>query len=283
MRLLVALASVQLAAAGVYPGITTDNHTCARARPILSCSPQAQPQKVDDTCCVETYGGLLVATQFWSLYTGREHEGQVYPKNSWTIHGLWPDFCNGSYTQYCDLSRQYDPRPDNTPRGTPVPPYKGEPIDRWFAASGKRDLLAYMNRHWIAQRDRNWVLWAHEFSKHATCFSTFQTECYGPKAAEHADLFDFFETVVRFQRALPTFRWLAEASIRPSNRTAYTLADVQRALTRGFGLGVARVYGRPQEALAKKLAADAAGGRLSTCAAAKGAIWYHQRASHSER
>lgn len=40
------------------------------------------------------------------------------------------------------------------------------------------DLLAYMNKFWISQNEPNWILWAHEFSKHATCYSTFQTECY---------------------------------------------------------------------------------------------------------
>ncbi|PNY26066.1 Ribonuclease Le2 [Tolypocladium capitatum] len=313
-------ALAQLASAGLYPGITPDNHTCALVDPVLSCSCDAEPGEVADTCCTETYGGLLVATQFWSTFTGRESKGQIYPKDSWTIHGLWPDFCDGSYTQYCDLSRQYDPQPapnttDGTPHGTPVPPYKGEAIDNWFEPYGKLDLLAYMNKFWVNQYNPNWVFWAHEFSKHATCYSTFQKECYGPKAAEHADLFEFFETVITFQRTLPTFEWLSQADIKPSNKTRYTLCDMQQALTDGFGLApflgcsgprynetaagegsldngrtelnevwyYYNVYGRPQSAHGKKLAADASGGQLTTCAEAKGAIWYYERAEGSER
>jgi ribonuclease T2 len=63
--------------------------------------------------CSETYGGLLLSTQFWTVYTGLEEANppQKLPAESWGVHGLWPDFCNGSYTQYCDLSRQYDPEP----------------------------------------------------------------------------------------------------------------------------------------------------------------------------
>ncbi|UNI21776.1 hypothetical protein JDV02_007732 [Purpureocillium takamizusanense] len=320
MLLLLLAVAPPPASAGLYPGITADNHTCALVDPVLSCSCKATPGKVADTCCTETYGGLLVATQIWNTFTGLESKGQIYPKDHWTIHGLWPDFCNGSYTQYCDLSRQYDPKPapnttDGTPHGVPVPPYAGEPIDAWFAPHGKLDLLAYMNRYWVSQYDPNWVFWAHEFSKHATCYSTFQTECYGPKATPHGDLFDFFETVIRFQRELPTFDWLAAAGVRPSNRTAYTLSRIQGALTRGFdglvpflgcsgprynetdagrGSGDAgrtvlgevwyyyHVYGRPQEAHAKKLAADAAGGSLSTCAKAKDAVWYYERSQGSE-
>lgn len=29
------------------------------------------------------------------------------PTNKWTIHGLWPDKCDGTYESYCDSSRAY--------------------------------------------------------------------------------------------------------------------------------------------------------------------------------
>jgi ribonuclease T2 len=70
--------------------------------PYLSCSRHANPA-FTDSCCTETFGGLVLSTQFWDTYTGLEAEGQVLPRDTWTLHGLWPDFCNGSYTQYCDL------------------------------------------------------------------------------------------------------------------------------------------------------------------------------------
>lgn len=76
---------------------------------VLSCSANANPAKVD-SCCAETFGGLLLSTQYWDTYTGLESQGQLLPPNQWTLHGMWPDFCNGSFTQYCDLNRQYDPR-----------------------------------------------------------------------------------------------------------------------------------------------------------------------------
>lgn len=126
---------------------------------------------------------VQMQTQFWNAHTGREAEGQLLPPGAWGIHGLWPDFCNGSYTQYCDLTRQYDPEPSpntttGTPDGTPVPPYRGPPIDAWFAPHGKADLRAWMDEFWVALDQPNWYLWAHEYSKHATCYSTFQKECY---------------------------------------------------------------------------------------------------------
>jgi ribonuclease T2 len=147
---------------------------------------------------------------------------------------------NGSYTQYCDLSRQYDPIPSpNTtnglPNGTVVPVYNGSSIDTFVEAFGRYDLLAWMNKHWIAQTGPNHVLWAHEFSKHATCFSTFDIPCYGPKYVKHQDVVDYFETVIYYYRQLPTWNWLAQHEILPSNTTAYTKSDLEDALTQEYG------------------------------------------------
>ena len=174
---------------------------------MLSCSPQANPSFVlpwlvfslqfpnipfssVDSCCAETFGGLILATQYWDTYTGFEAEGQLLPPARWTIHGLWPDFCNGSFTQYCDLNRQYDPSPSpNTTNGlksgTFVPPYNGPDVSTFISAFGKYDLLAYMNKYWVSQGGSSVGFWAHEFSKHATCYSTFDVPCYGPEYVQH--------------------------------------------------------------------------------------------------
>lgn len=72
------------ARAGLYPGLSTENHTCSIQTPVLSCSAGAADPSAVDTCCVETFGGLILATQFWDTYTGREAEGQLLPKDSWT-------------------------------------------------------------------------------------------------------------------------------------------------------------------------------------------------------
>ena len=137
-------------------------------------------------------------------------------------------------------SRQYDPLPSpNTttgkPDGTPVPAYNGSGIGTFLEPFGKHDLLAYMNKYWIAQAQPNSDFWGHEFSKHATCFSSFDVECYGPQYVEHEEVVDFFETAVAYYQNLPTWGWLSAADIRPSNVSAYSFADIQAALTTGFG------------------------------------------------
>ncbi|KAF2009838.1 ribonuclease T2 [Aaosphaeria arxii CBS 175.79] len=304
------------ASAQLYPDQSPLNHTCALQEPLLSCPPQS-PLDVD-SCCVETFGGLVLTTQFWDTYTGRECDGQVLPKDVWTLHGLWPDFCNGSYTQYCDLNRQYDPIPSpNTtnglPNGTVVKPYNGPNIGTFLEPFGKFDLLEYMNTYWVAQNQDNAGFWGHEFSKHATCFSTFNTPCYGPQYREHEEVVDFFETAIKYYKRVPTFKWLAEAEITPSNTTQYSYTAIRDALSSQFGsvpfIGCSgprynttdagkgstdagytklteiwyyeHVYGRPQEV--NTIPVNASATYLTNCAKVDGAIWYHERSEGSEK
>ena len=269
------------------------------------------------------------STQFWDTHSGLEAQGQVYPKNSWTLHGLWPDFCNTSYTQYCDIryvlepntehcsdadSRQYDPSPSpkttTGPNGTlvTVPPYNGPDVGTFVEAFGKYDLLEYMNKYWVNQGAPNSAFWAHEFSKHGTCYSTFDLPCYGPEYVEHEDVIDFFQTAISYYQGLPTFQWLQEAGIVPSNTTKTSLSAVQGALANKFGavpyIGCTgpkyngtndhgstvidevwyyyNVYGRPQNGKAVPVDASIGGLSTSTCATTPGALWYYERTPGSE-
>jgi len=293
------------AAASLYKESSL-NHTCAIQPSFRSCSAYAYPNKTD-SCCTETYGGLLLQTQFWDVWADKD-----LPANTWTLHGLWPDFCNGSYTQYCDLSRQYDPSPSpNTTNGlkngTAVPPYKGPNIGTFLIPFGKYDLLAWMNKFWIAQTGPNADFWGHEFSKHATCYSTFDVPCYGPTYRNHSEVVDFFETVAMYYLRRPTWEWLTRYNIVPSNTTTYSLSQLEYALTSEYGalpyLGCSgprfnetaagknstdngytqlsevwyymHVDGRPQDG--RDIPVDNAG--ASSCAKTPGAIRYLARAS----
>ncbi|KAK1057814.1 hypothetical protein LTR74_013886 [Friedmanniomyces endolithicus] len=305
-------AFITSATASLY-GESDLNHTCILQPDYLSCSKQANPTTVD-SCCVETYGGLVLQTQYWDINTGYEAEGQLLPAYSWTIHGLWPDFCNGSYTQYCDLGRQFDPHPSpNTTNGkrngTAVPAYTGPGISTFLAPFGKLDLLAYMNKYWVSQGSPNSDFWAHEFSKHATCYSTFDIPCYGPEYRQHEDVVDFFQTVVKYFMRFPTWGWLGAHGIYPSNTTTYTLGAMEAALMHEYGavpyLGCSgpdfnltaaganstddggtvldevwyymHTYGRVQDG--QSIPVNQTGS--SSCASAPGAITYPERASGS--
>ena len=66
--------------------------------PELSChNTTAQP----NLCCFNSPGGALLQTQFWDT------NPPTGPDDSWTLHGLWPDNCDGTYEANCDPRRAY--------------------------------------------------------------------------------------------------------------------------------------------------------------------------------
>ncbi|KAG5644612.1 hypothetical protein DXG03_008090 [Asterophora parasitica] len=245
--------------------------SCASQPAVYSCENTAP---IKDTCCSPTPGGLVLATQFWSTYTGLENKKQKLPKGAWTIHGLWPDNCDGSYEQYCDLSRQFDPKPSPAkfPDGTVIPAYKGP---------GRR-------RH---QR----VSYVGQFSKHATCTSTFDVKCYGPSYKKNQDVINYFDAAIRAYHLFPTFDVLAASGIVPSNKTTYSLAQFERALAAQFGttpyLGCTNngtvlsevwyfnhVLGTEQYGSYKPLNSTSPSSCTKT-----GKIWYYERSKNSEQ
>jgi hypothetical protein len=159
------------------------------------------PRRIDSPDPV--LGHLYRTREAGPVVTGRPHMDYSWPVSDSRLALIrpaidadvisWPDFCDGSFTQYCDLSRQYDPKPSpNVTDGHAVPPYTGPGVDTFIEAFGRYDLLHFMNKYWINQGDTNAHFWAHEFSKHATCFSTYDTKCY-KSYVQHEEVIDFFE------------------------------------------------------------------------------------------
>ncbi|KAJ6503318.1 ribonuclease T2-like protein [Mycena vitilis] len=270
----------------LVPNTYPDFSACASEPSVYSCENTTQ---IANTCCSPTPGGLVLQTQFWSTYTGLEKKGQKLPKGSWTIHGLWPDNCDGSYEQYCDATRQYDPAP-----AAGVTPYTGPGVDTFIEEFGRLDLLDYMNKYWINQGGPNKDFWAHEFSKHATCTSTFDVACYGPSYKKNQDVINFFDAVIRAYKQYPTFDMLASFGILPSNTTSYSLGKIQNALksqtaglpyvgctTNGTVLSevwyFSHVYGTEQYGKYKSLDSTTA----STCSSTA-PLWYYERTPASE-
>lgn len=113
---------------------------------------------------------------------------------------------------------------------------------------------------------------------------------------------------------LPTYGWLSARDIRPSNTTTYSLADLQHALSKGFGalpyIGCSgprynataaghgtldngftviseawyyhHVYGKVQRGQGLPVNASINGGSVSNCAKAAGALHYYERTPASE-
>ncbi|KAG6821402.1 hypothetical protein H0H93_014199 [Arthromyces matolae] len=267
--------------------------SCSSQTSVFSCENTAP---IKNTCCSPTPGGLVLLAQYWDTYTGLEKHGQKLPKESWTLHGLWPDNCDGSYEQYCDFSRQYDPAPSPSvlPNGTVVPAWKGPGVDTFIAEFGRQDLLNWMNKYWINQGASNAAMWAHEFSKHGTCTSTFDVKCYGSSYKKHQELINYYDAAIRAFHLYPSYDVLAASGIIPSNKTAYTLNQISTAINTQVGatpyIGCTHngtvlselwyfnhVFGTEQYGTFKPLDSTTP----STCTST-GKIWYYERTPSSE-
>ncbi|KAK9474321.1 ribonuclease T2-like protein [Dipodascopsis tothii] len=167
--------------------------------------PSCHNSTAMDTCCFNAPGGQLLLAQFWNAAPA------IGPEDMWTLHGLWPDHCDGSFDQFCDSSREV------------------ENAEAVLVSMHRYDLVREMHRIWKDRTvDNN--LWVHEWNKHGTCMSTMRPQCYGdnPKANEIA-LIEYYAKAIQVFYSLPTYHVLAERGIVPSYTKKYRRDDVAEA------------------------------------------------------
>ncbi|KAF2717671.1 ribonuclease T2 [Polychaeton citri CBS 116435] len=173
----------------------------------LSCHNSST---VENTCCFNAPGGSLLQTQFWDT------DPAVGPSDSWTIHGLWPDRCDGSYDASCDDARAYSN------------------ISSIISSFGYNDLLSYMQTYWLPNSGTGETFWEHEWGKHGTCVSTLAPSCFSDYQPTEEVPYFFNRTVSLF-KTLPTYDWLKAAGITPSSSQTYSLSAIQSALSQHHG------------------------------------------------
>lgn len=150
-------------------------------------------------------------TQFWDA------QPSTGPSNSWTMHGLWPDFCDGSFESNCDSSRTHSN------------------IRQILQQGGGQAALSYMDTYWKDQYGNDESFWSHEWNKHGTCVSTLDPPCYGSSYTPQEEVVDYFQRTVALFQALPTYKWLVAAGITPSTSRTYTLSQLQSVARANFG------------------------------------------------
>lgn len=165
-----------------------------------------------DSCCFVYPGGRVLLTQFWDP---QSHAGGA--EEDWTLHGLWPDNCDGTYDQYCQMTPRYDN------------------ITEVLEHYGQHELLRFMDRYWLANSGPNHRLWSHEFNKHGTCINTLAPSCYGEAHAGGIEVVDYFTRALALFRLLDTYYALERADIVPHKSRLYPLADITAALERFSG------------------------------------------------
>lgn len=149
--------------------------TCPSTSAYLSCSGSAT-----NTCCINKPYGLFQQVQFWDT------DPVTGPTTSWTIHGLWPNNCDGTYDEDCDETRAYTN------------------ITQLLEAAGQTTVLDYMQTYWVSDDESNEAFWDHEWETHGTCISTLEPSCYTDYTPGE-EAVDFFTTVVSLFKTLPTY------------------------------------------------------------------------------
>lgn len=217
----------------------------------LTCHNKTVEQ---DSCCFEYPGGIFLQSQFWNYMPSKSNfnESQIVnelgPLDKFTIHGLWPDNCDGTFEQFCDKDLEIDDvdyllKSDQFNTGD-------------LEISGK-DLLSKLDALWKSNNNNAEALWIHEYNKHGTCIKTLRPICYSNAMQESSkkvssdkssssssknnqkylakqSVYDYFRITYNLYSSLDTFAMLKKQSIIPDKDASYTLAQIQNALSKGF-------------------------------------------------
>ncbi|KAF1843849.1 ribonuclease T2 [Cucurbitaria berberidis CBS 394.84] len=197
-----AFSGAQVLLGGVGTQRVMGAYTQSCPAPQLSCH---NTTVVENLCCFNAPGGQILQTQFWDTTPA------TGPEDSWTLHGLWPDRCDGTYDANCDPSRAYSN------------------ISAIISSFGATELLNYMSTYWKDYKGDDESFWYHEWAKHGTCISTLEPECYTDHKATE-EVVDYFQKAVDLFKQLPSYEWLKAAGIEPSTDKTWTFAQIQSAL-----------------------------------------------------
>jgi ribonuclease T2 len=91
-----------------------------------------------------------------------------------------------------------------------------------------------MQTYWKDNKGDDEDFWSHEWDKHGTCISTLEPTCYSD-FQPNQEVVDYFKKTVELFKSLPSYDWLAEAGINPSDTETYSSADIQAALKAKHG------------------------------------------------
>ncbi|XP_048318813.2 extracellular ribonuclease LE [Ziziphus jujuba] len=122
------------------------------------------------------------------------------PAADFGIHGLWPNYNDGTYPSNCDPSNPFD-------------------------QSQISDLISSLQKNWptlACPSGNGTAFWSHEWDKHGTCSESL------------LDQRAYFQTTLNFKKQANLLQILTTAGIRP-NGESYSLEDIKGAIQGGTG------------------------------------------------
>ncbi|KAJ3097073.1 ribonuclease T2-like [Phlyctochytrium bullatum] len=222
LTLALAVSAAALAASAAYCPMPS-NFYCPPSA--IACQNDTLTGKPYDSCCVGT-DGLVVFSMNWTaghlMNPDRRknwfdlEKVKQQPKDVWTIHGLWPDHCDGTYS--------------NDDRGCDYPNRYYEDVETRLKAIAPASLMEKIFTYWPSGNgDYQWFL-SHEFTKHGTCLSVLDPPCYGPNYKKDQDVLDYFVASMAIFERFPLYKIFAKHSIVPSTERTYLRSEFHAAL-----------------------------------------------------
>ncbi|KXN71523.1 base non specific RNase Rh [Conidiobolus coronatus NRRL 28638] len=166
---------------------------------VLSCTQSV------DSCCSPKMGVLVLALQ-WIEDSG--------PSDQWTLHGLWPNNCDGSHgpSDGCDDDRNYD--------------------NMAQIVAQDRALESQMNEYWSSYKGDNPAFWSHEWNKHGTCLSTVEPKCY-TNYQTGMEVRDYFKQALALRKQFNLYKILSDNGVKPGR--TYSKQQITDAIRDGLG------------------------------------------------
>jgi ribonuclease T2 len=112
---------------------------------------------------------------------------QLNIANPRSSHTQRPNYCDRGFPESCDPSRAYDVRST-------------------LEAFGAHDLIEYMQTYWQPDNSHEDSFWNHEWSKHGTCVSTMEPECYGDDYRRGEEVPVYFRRTIELFQGLNTYQ-----------------------------------------------------------------------------
>lgn len=162
---------------------------------LFAASASALSQDFDFFYFVQQWPGSYCDTEQSCCYptTGK-------PPADFGIHGLWPNYNDGSYPSNCDPNSPFDP-------------------------SQVSDLLSRLQSEWptlSCPSNDGLNFWSHEWQKHGTCSESV------------LDQNSYFQTALDLKNQVNLLQALTSAGIEP-NGDSYSLASIKDAIKEGVG------------------------------------------------
>ncbi|XP_030443472.1 ribonuclease 3-like [Syzygium oleosum] len=155
-------------------------------------------------CAVDDFDFFYFVQQWPGSYCDTKRKC-CYPKtgkpaSDFSIHGLWPNYKDGTYPSNCN--------PENA-----------------FDKSEISDLIGSLEKNWpslTCPSSDDTKFWTHEWDKHGTC------------SESELDQHEYFEAALKLKQKVNLLQILENAGIKPNNEF-YSLESVKEAIKEAVG------------------------------------------------